>query len=64
MLEICLDCPKQALKYTTFVNIQKGQKMAKWLYHFISGKQFQKGQIWPLKMPNGNTDAINTDMFF
>jgi len=31
--------------------------MAKWPNHFISGKQFQKGQvrqIWPLKRPNGN----------
>ncbi len=50
-------CPKQALKYTIFVNIQKRQKMAKWPYHSFSGKQFQKGQIWqiwPLEMPNGN----------
>jgi hypothetical protein len=45
-------CSKQALKYTIFVNIQK---MAKWPNHFISGKQFQKGQIgqiwqiWPFK---------------
>ena len=28
--------------------------MAKWPNHFISGKQFQTGQIWPLKRPNGN----------
>jgi len=38
-------CPKQALKYTIFVNIKKGQKMTKWPNHFISGKQFQKGQM-------------------
>jgi hypothetical protein len=47
-------CSKHALKYTIFVNIQK---MAKWPNHFISGKQFQKGQIWqiwPLKRPTGN----------
>ncbi len=44
-------CPKQALKYTIFVNIQKRQKkMAKWPNHFISGKRFQK-------RPNGNPDA-------
>jgi len=33
------------------------QKMAKWPKHFISGKQFKKGQIWQillLKRPNGN----------
>jgi len=57
-------CPKQALKYTIFVNIQKRQKngqMAKWPKHFISGKQFQKSQIWqiwPLKRPNGNPVTI------
>jgi len=34
--------------------------MAEGLNHFISGKQFEKGQIWqiwqiwPLKRPNGN----------
>ena len=39
-------CPKQALKYTIFVNFQKGQKMAKWPNHFISGKQFQKRPNW------------------
>ena len=39
--------PKQALKDTIFFNFQKGQKMAKWPNHFISGKQFQK-------RPNGN----------
>jgi len=40
-------CPKQSLKYTIFVNIQKRPKMAKLPNHFISGKQFQK-------RPNGN----------
>jgi len=35
-------CPKQALKYTFFANIQNGPKNAKWPNHFISGKQFQK----------------------
>jgi len=34
---------------TIFVNIKKGQKMAKWPNHFISGKQFQKGQIATLE---------------
>ena len=27
------------------INIQIGQKMAKWPKHFTSGKQFQKGQM-------------------
>jgi len=59
MFEIAKICQKQALKYTIFVNIQKGQKTAKWPNHFISGKKFPKGkiwQIWPLKRPNGNPD--------
>jgi len=50
-------CPKHTLKYTIFVNIKKGQKMAKWPNHISSGKQFQKGQswqIWPFKRTNGN----------
>jgi len=57
MFEICSDLSKKALKHTIFVNIKKGQKMVKWLKHFISGKQFQKGQIcqiWLFKRPNGN----------
>ena len=36
--------------------------MAKWPNYFISGKQFQKGQIWliwPFKRPNGNP-ALST----
>jgi hypothetical protein len=45
-------CSKHALKYTIFINIKKGQKMAKWPSHFISGKQFQK-------RPNGNPDRIS-----
>jgi len=44
-------CPKQALKYTVFVNIQKRPKMAKWLNHFYSGKQFQK-------RPNGKPSSF------
>jgi hypothetical protein len=48
MLEISSDLFKTC-KYTIFVNIQKGQKMAKWPNHFISGKQFQK-------RPNGNPE--------
>jgi len=35
--------------------------MAKWTNHFISGRQFKKGQIrqiWPLKRPNGNPATI------
>jgi len=43
-LKLAQICPKQALKYTLFVNIQKGQKMAKWPNHFISEKHFQKRQ--------------------
>ncbi len=40
-------CSRHALKCTIFDSIKKGQKMAKWQNHFISGKQFQK-------RPNGN----------
>jgi len=47
MFEFAQNCPKQALKYTLFVNIQKRPKMAKWPNLFISGEQFQK-------RPNGN----------
>jgi len=35
--------------------------MDKWTIHFISGKPFQKGQIWmilPIKKPNGNQDKF------
>jgi len=39
MIEICSDLSKIGLK------VKKGQKMAKWPNHFISGKQFQKGQM-------------------
>jgi len=51
-------CPKQALKYTIFVNIQK--KAKKWpngqtiLFLANSFKKGQILQIWPLKRPNGN----------
>ncbi len=44
-------CSKHALKYSIFVNIKKGQKMAKWSNHFIPGKQFQKS-------PNGNPATL------
>jgi hypothetical protein len=50
-------CSKHALNYTTFVNIQKGQKMAKWPNHFISGKQFQK-------RPNLADLAFNVKLYF
>jgi hypothetical protein len=33
-------------------NSEKGQKLAKWPNHFISGKLFQR-------MPNGNPDAVS-----
>jgi len=35
----------KALKYTNLSTFEKGQKMAKRPNHFISGKQFQKGQM-------------------
>jgi len=60
MLEICSDLFKHALKHIFFVNIQKRPKNGQWPNHFISGKQFQKGQIWPiwhLKSPHGNPDS-------
>jgi len=47
MLEICSDLSKTGLKMYFLSTSTKGQKMAKWPNHFISGKQFQK---WP----NGN----------
>ena len=39
--------PKQTLKCTLFFNFQK---MAKWPNHFISDKQFQKGQMATLQI--------------
>jgi len=61
-------CKKQALKYTIFINIQKGQKMAKTFYFWqtVSKKGHQhpkKAKKWPKhfisgkqfqKRPNGN----------
>ncbi len=38
MFEICSDLPEKALKIPFLSTL----KMAKWLNHFISGKQFQK----------------------
>ncbi len=51
MLEICSDLFKTCLKTHYFCQHSKRPN------HFISGKQFQKGQIWPLKSPNGNPDS-------
>jgi len=43
-------CSKHALKYTILSTFKKVQKMAKWPNHFISGKQFQKGQMATLQL--------------
>jgi len=54
MLEICSDLYKTDLKTYFFVNMKKGQKMAKWPNHFTSGKQFQKGQMATLLLTTFN----------
>ncbi len=46
MFEICQDLSKTGLKIDYFCQHSKRPKMAKWPYHFISGKQFQKKAKW------------------
>ncbi len=45
MFEIHSDLSKTDLKIYYSCQHKKGQKMAKWPNHFISDKQYQKGQM-------------------
>jgi hypothetical protein len=48
MFEFAQNCPKQALKYTLFVNIQKRPRMAKPFYFWQTVSKKAKWQPWPV----------------